>query len=159
MSQDKLLYSYHDSDSGRANVYAFDVRFDVYGNPNNEGGSVGSGGHGKFNGGVYNFPGQHVVVSADPDGDGILTQVADLVCTGTGKVSVVTDAAGDVVTQTVQYDGWNLIADPSWMGDPGAAWYKVAVGHFSWTGDAAGNTVVPLHGSGTLTDLTDYIFA
>jgi hypothetical protein len=60
-------------------------------------------------------------------------------------------------TELLQRAGLNV--DPAGAGDPGVAYYKLLIGHYSWVGDASGNTIEPLSGHGPLTDLLDYLFA
>jgi hypothetical protein len=95
----------------------------------------------------------HVTVSTDKDGDGNFIEEFTLNITGFAKVTYLD--GGNI---QVDFTGRNFIYDPINGGDPGVAWYKLAVGHFTWTGDEERNTVVPLEGHGQLTDL-DYFLA
>jgi hypothetical protein len=149
MSKDKLLFTFTDEQA--ANAYSFPVVFEVTGNQNNPGKSIETGRDGTV---ISTAPGWKVTVSADMDGDGVFTEVLTTNINGITKTTTLED--GSTLNY---YNGPALNVDPAGAGDPGLAYYKLLTGHYSWVGDASGNTIEPLSGHGPLTDLLDYLFA
>jgi len=148
----ELVGSFSDTDYlGAPLCEDVEFRFDLYApNPAGAGTIVGaeSGGRGAYDL-VFISPGLHVEVFASEDG-GAFEQVATWNATGPIMVDFTDD--GGVA---LDFRGHNLISDPYDSGTPDVAFLKYAVGNYAYEGDAAGDAVQDLTGSGRIEDLAD----
>jgi hypothetical protein len=132
------------TDDQLLNYYPFEVEFHITAPQEPKQIDTGNGTQ------IFTAPGMRLTISADIDGDGVLTEVGTFKINGTTKATFLDDGTVEYV-----YNGPAFNIDPHGVGDP----YKLISGHYTYASNADNTVVVsPLQGHGPFAEVSDYLF-